>query len=201
VPTPGPESDEDKYYFGYDISRYWFESLGRIFAFGSAEIEHRALKILRNEWGVFGQGGWKEDPRNHCRLYGDYESHHSHGSYPHAENLAFYHSYHSMMMVAGELIDTAQRHQDREYSDELEEWIARHQLTRSDGLWLADRRDPKPTEVPEWKSGKETDDWQFSVTKDELLSAFVCACECEARSLTNACTSDNFKSTRLSDSL
>jgi len=173
VPTPGPESDEDKYYFGYDISRYWFESLGRMFAFGSKEIEHRALKILRDDWGVFGQGGWKEDPRNHRRLYGDYESRHSHGSYPQAEDLAFYHSYHSMMMVAGDLIDTAQRYQRREDSDELEEWINRHQLTRSDGLWLADRRDPKPTEVPKWKSEKETDDWRFSVTKDEMLSAFV----------------------------
>jgi hypothetical protein len=78
-----------------------------------------------------------------------------------------------MMIVAGDLIDTAQRHQHREDPDELKEWIDRHQLTRSDGLWLADRRDPKPTEVPEWKSKKETDDWQFSVTKDELLSAFV----------------------------
>jgi hypothetical protein len=50
VPTPGPESDDDKYYFGYDISRYWFESLGRMFAFGSAEIEHRALKVLCDEF-------------------------------------------------------------------------------------------------------------------------------------------------------
>ena len=173
VPTPGPEPDEDKYYFGYDISRYWFESLGRMFAFGSAEIEHRALKILRDEWGVFGKGGWNEDPRHHRRLYGDNGTRHSHGSYPRTEDLSFYHSYHSMMMVAGDLIDTAQRHQCREYSDELKEWIDRHQLTRSDGLWLADRRDPKPTEVPEWKSEKETDDWQFSVTKDKLLSAFV----------------------------
>ena len=173
VPTPGPESEEDEFYFGYDISRYWFESLGRMFTFGSAEIEHRALKVLRDEWDVFGRGGWSGDPRHQRKLYGDHESGHSHGSYPNAEDLSFYHSYHSMMIVAGDLIDTVQRHQCREDLDELEEWINRHQLTRSDGLWLADRRDPKPTEVPKWKSEKEADDWQFSVTKDELLSKFV----------------------------
>ncbi len=175
VPTPGPESEEDKYYFGYDISRYWFESLGRMFAFGPAEIEHRALKILRDEWGVFGRGGWNGDPRHKRKLYGDHEANHSHGSYPNAEDLSFYHSYHSMMMVAGDLIDTAQRYQYREDTDELEEWIGRHQPTRSDGLWLADRRDPKPTETPVWKYEKETNNWQYSVTKDELSSAFIFA--------------------------
>ena len=177
VSTSGSGSDENRFYFGYDISRYWFESLGRMFAFGATEIEHRALKILRNEWGVHGQGGWNEDPRHRRRLYGDDGTNHSHGSYPSSEDLSFYHSYHSMMVVAGELIDTARRHQSKEYTDELEEWIGRHQLTRPDGLWLADRRDPKPPEAPQWKSEKksekETDDWQFSITKDYLLRAFV----------------------------
>ena len=172
VVTPGPNSEEDKYYFGYDISHYWFESLGRIFSFGSAEIENRALKIIRDDFGVFGQGGWNGDPRHHRKLYGDRETYHSHGSYPRGEDLSFYYSYHSKMMVAGELIDTVQRHQDKDYSDELEEWIARHSLTRTDGLWLADRRDPDPIEVPRWKSEEVSDTWCFSVTKDDLLDAF-----------------------------
>ncbi|SFI44448.1 hypothetical protein [Nitrosomonas sp. Nm34] len=149
VPTPRPSSDEEKYYFGYDISRYWFESLGRIFAFGPAEIESRALKIVRDEFGVFGQGGWSGDPRHHRRLYGDRETQHSHGSYPRVEDLSFYHSYHSMMMVAGELIDTVQRHQHSDYSDELEEWITRHSLTRTDGLWLADRATQTLSKFPD----------------------------------------------------
>ncbi len=172
VVTPGPNSEEDKYYFEYDISRYWFESLGRIFSFGSAEIENRALRIIHDDFGVFGQGGWNSDPRHHRKLYGDHETYHSHGSYPRGEDLSFYHSYHSMMMVAGELIDTVQRHQNKDYSDELEEWIARHSLTRADGLWLADRRDPDPIEVPKWKSEEVSDTWCFSVTKDDLLDAF-----------------------------
>lgn len=39
------------------------------------------------------------------------------------------------------------------------------------GLWLADRRDPVPTEAPNWKSQKEDETWRFSVTKNDLLSA------------------------------
>ena len=171
--TPRPNIEEGKYYFDYDISGYWFEALGRIFAFSSAEIKHRALQVLHNDWDVCGQGGLKIDPRHDLRLYGDYETYHSDGFYPQAEDLSFYHSYHSMMMVTGDLIDTAQRHQQRGFQDELEGWIGRHHLTRPDGLWLADRRDPNPIEVPEWKSEKETENWQFSVTKDELLKSFV----------------------------
>ena len=172
VVTPGPTSEEEKFYFGYDISRYWFGSLGKIFSFGSSEIENRALRIIRDDFGVFGQGGWNGDPRHHRRLYGDGETYHSHGSYPRVEDLSFYHSYHSMMTVAGELIDTVQRNQDSNYSDELEEWIARHSLTRADDLWLADRRDPDPLEVPRWKLEEVSDTWCFSVTKDDLLDAF-----------------------------
>lgn len=169
VVTPGPTSEEEKFYFGYDISRYWFESLGKIFSFGSPEIENRALRIIRDDFGVFGQGGWNGDPRHHRRLYGDRETYRSHSSYPQVEDLSFYHAYHSMMMVAGELIDTVQRHQDSDYSDELEEWIARHSLTRADDLWLADRRDPDPLEVPRWKLEEVSDTWCISVTKSDLL--------------------------------
>ncbi len=170
VETPGPKSDENKCYFRRDISEYWFKPLGQMFAFGTDEIEHR-VNIIQDEFHVFEQDGRNDDPRHKRRLYGESELGHSHGSYPCSEDLSFYHSYHAMMMVAGKLIDTARRYQYKEYPDELEEWIDRHQLTRADGLWLADRRDPKPTEVPKWKSDKEIDNWCSSVTKDRLLDA------------------------------
>lgn len=169
VVTLGPTSDEEKYYFGHDISSYWFESLGKIFSFGPAEIENRALKVISDKLEGGGQGRMNGDLRHHRKLYGDRGTRHSHGSYPHAEDLSFYHSYHSMMMVAGDLIDTVQRHQDSNYSDELEEWISRHDLTRTDGLWLADRRDPDPLEVPGWKAEEVSETWPFSVTKSDLL--------------------------------
>ena len=173
VLTPEPISEDDKYYFGYDMSRYWFESLGRIFSFEAKEIENRACKLLRDEWDVFGKGNWRADPRHKRGLYGERETYHSHGSYPQAEDLSFYHSYHSMMSVAGELIDTATRYQESDYDDEFEEWINRHQITRDDGFWLADRRDPKQTEEASWKSAEEDDEWRYSVRKDDLIHALA----------------------------
>ena len=171
VPTTEPDSEEDKFYFSYDMSRYWFESLGRIFSFGPKEIENRAYRLLRDEWDVSGKGRRNADPRHERRLYRERETYHSHGSYPQAEDQSFYHSYHAMMTVAGELIDTAKRYQHTNEGDELEEWINRHQLTRQDGFWLADRRDPKPNHEASWKSTEEQDDWRYSVHKDDLLNA------------------------------
>ena len=165
VVTPSTDNEDDKYYFGYDISDYWFKSLGRVFGFATAEIENRALRIIRDEFGVPGKGGWQIDSRHHRDLYGKTATRHSHGIYPKVEDLAFYHAYNSMMIVAGELIDTEQRHQGQgnDDYDELDEWIAKHSLTRSDSLWLADRRDPDPLEVPRWKFEEVSDIWNFSV--------------------------------------
>ncbi len=170
TPPEDAIEENDKYYFGHDISQYWFESLGRIFSFGSGEVEKRALKIIREEWKLEGRGGWAQDARAQRDIFRDRETSHSHGSYPKTEDLSFYHSYNSMMIVAGQLIDTVQRHQspgNLEY-DELEEWLNRHGLSRTDGLWLADRRDPNPLETRSWKGDEETDDWPFTVQKSEL---------------------------------
>lgn len=171
VPSSVSDSEDDKFYFSYDMSRYWFESLGRVFSFGPEEIEIRACKFLRDELGVLGHGGWKADARYKRDLYQERETSFSHGSYPLSDDLSFYHSYHAMMMAAGEMIDTAVRYQGADEDDELVEWINRHQLTRRDGLWLADRRDPKPTDDYSWKSTEIEDYWRYSVIKDDLFNA------------------------------
>ena len=163
--------DDKNYHFGYDVSRYWFESLGRIFSFPITEIERRARKVIKGDSNIKLKNGWIEDCRAQRGLYKDNETFHSQGQYPRTENLNFYHSYHSMMIVAGELIDSEQQHQDPEYPNELEEWLVRHRLTRSDGLWLADRRDLKPPEFSAWKSAEVSDEWPFSVLRSDLEAA------------------------------
>ena len=168
----GPEIEEvctkDRYFFNYDISRYWFESLGKIFSYSTLEIKKRVLRVICEDWDLKEKCNWIEDPRAKRDIYRG-STLHSHGSYPKTESLDFYYSYHSMMVVAGDLIDTVQPHQDPDYSNEVENWIQRHWLTRTDGKWLADRRDSKPSEWPDWKDSEETDEWSFSVTKSDLL--------------------------------
>ncbi len=162
--------DNDRYYFGLDMPQYWFSPLGRVFGLSSSEVERRTLKVIRQSWNLASRGAWAEDPRGKLGIYQGMNTHHSHGSYPRTESLSFYHAYHAMMLVAGELIDTEPTLEQPSYYDRLEDWLQRHWITRGDGKWLADRRDPKPPAWPEWKDTKETDDWPFSVSKDDLLS-------------------------------
>ena len=159
---------KDRYFFDYDISPYWFESLGKIFSYSTVEIKKRVLRVICEEWDLKEKCNWIEDPRAKRDIYRG-SALHSHGSYPKTESLEFYYSYHSMMVVAGDLIDTVQPHQDPDCSNEVENWIQKHWLTRTDGKWLADRRDSKPNEWLDWKDTEETDEWSFSVTKSDLL--------------------------------
>ncbi|RYG89901.1 ATP-binding protein [Loktanella sp. IMCC34160] len=162
-------SEDDRYYFGIDLPQYWFSPLGRVFGISQNEIERRVLGVIRNKWSSADTGAWVEDPRGKRGHYRDMNAHHSHGSYPRVESLSFYRAYHAMMEVAGTLIDEVPALENPDYYDRLEDWIERHWITRSDGNWLADRRDPKPPYWPDWKDTEETDEWPTSVSKNDLL--------------------------------
>ncbi|MCY4287829.1 MAG: hypothetical protein OXC63_04490 [Aestuariivita sp.] len=165
-----PLNEDDRYYFGFDLPKYWFSPLGQVFGISQKEIERRVLSVIRNKWKSAATGAWIEYPRGKRGYFCDMKTHHSHGSYPRVESLSFYHAYHAMMEVAGTLIDEVPMLENVDYDDRLEDWIQRHWITRSDGNWLADRRDPKPPSWPNWKDTEETDEWPTSVSKNVLLS-------------------------------
>ncbi len=162
-------SGAKRFSFGYDISRYWYEDLGECFAKNSPDIEHEAEKVIWDDWGLSENGYWDRDERHRRDLYHDRETWHSHGSYPSTDDLSFYLSYYAMMTVAGKLLATVPRHQDPDDPyDEFEAWLGRHLLSRQDGYWLADRRDPAPLEWPSWKDEKQEDDWRWSVGRSDF---------------------------------
>ena len=159
-------SGTKRFSFGYDISRYWFESLGKCFAKNSSDIEREAEKVICDDWGLSENGYWDRDERHRRDLFHDGETRHSHGSYPSTDALSFYLSYHAMMTVAGKLLATVPRHQDpNDPNNEFEGWLGRHLLSRQDGYWLADRRDLAPFEWPSWKDEKQEDDWRWSACR------------------------------------
>ena len=164
-----PLNEDDRYYFGHDLPQYWFDPLAGVFGISQKEIERCVLSVIRNKWKSATTGAWVEDPRGKRGHYEGMKTHHSHGCYPQVESLSFYHAYHAMMEVAGALIDEVPVLENPDYYDQLEDWIQRHWITRSDGNWLADRRDPKPPFWPDWKDTEETDEWPTSVSKDVLL--------------------------------
>jgi hypothetical protein len=55
-----------------------------------------------------------------------------------------------MMIVAGRLLASSPTHRISEFGSEdgFAGWIDRHDLSRNDGRWLWDRRDPAPLERP-----------------------------------------------------
>ena len=166
--SPSQEWDTGgkRFSFGYDMSRYWFGRLGEYFGRDSADIKSEAEKVICDDWQLSENGYWDGDERNRRDLFRDDETRHSHGSYPSTDDLSFYLSYHAMMTVAGKLLATIPLHQDPAYPYiEFEEWLRGHLLSRQDGYWLADRRDPAPLEWPSWKNEKQEDDWRWSVCR------------------------------------
>ena len=162
------DRDEDRFYFGIDIGPYWFDPLGRCFGKSQVEIERQAKRVVREEWQYRGTIRWDEDERARRNIFKDGETSHSHGSYPAVDDLRFYLSYHAMMVVAGELLATTPGHFDTDGLDNFNNWLSRHDLSRADSNWLADRRDPGPFEWPRWKDEKETDDWRWSLWRDDF---------------------------------
>ena len=98
-------SGTKRFNFGYDMSRYWFENLGRCFAKSSSDIEVKAEKVICDDWSLSENGYWNSDERNRRDIFQDRETWHSHGSYPRTDDLSFYLSYHAMMIVAGKLLE------------------------------------------------------------------------------------------------
>lgn len=166
--------DEDRFYFGLDTGRYWYEPLARVFALSSGEIKREALRVIRDELNFDGKDPAQEDPRAVRRIYDYPETYASHGSYPDTDDLQFYLSYHAMMIVAGRLLAQKPTHRDPEdEQNEFAEWLSRHDVTRKDGRWLADRRDPAPLGPLAWCEREKTDPQYGIVTLADFEQALT----------------------------
>lgn len=165
--------DDDRFYFGIDIGPYWYAPLGRVFAVSQDEIESEALTIIRNAFRSKASGRWDDDERSKLRLYEENHTHHSHGSYPRADTLHFYHAYHAMMIVAGNLLASTPTFCDSQYGeeDQFADWLELHDLSRGDGRWIWDRRDPEPLERYSWQDRKKDDDEGHRITADDFTEA------------------------------
>ncbi|TBF92090.1 AVAST type 3 anti-phage nuclease/ATPase Avs3a [Rhizobium leguminosarum] len=153
-------NDDDSFYFSLDIGPYWYAPLGRVFALSQRQIEAEALAVIRGKLKFAGRGRWDEDERSRRKLYQEDHTYHSHGSYPRVDSLSFYQAYHAMLIVAGRNLASRPVHCDSDYgvSDEFADWLERHDLSRQDGRWLWDRRDPKPLELLSWLDCDKTDE-------------------------------------------
>ena len=63
---------KQRYYFGIDITPYWFGPLGRTFGLSEKSIERRVKHVLRKDMSWHG-GGWKSDARHTRRIFDEGE--------------------------------------------------------------------------------------------------------------------------------
>ena len=156
-------SDDDKYYFGIDIGPYWFAPMGRAFGITESAVRKRALRVIREKLGGRG-GGWRNDARISRRIFENDDTSHRHASLPPTDDLVAYQSYHAMMITAGALLKQRPvRHRSNEGVDEFEKWLRDYLLTREDGCWLADRRDPRIIVNHQQEEEQKDASWRYSI--------------------------------------
>lgn len=160
--------DDERYFFGIDIGPHWFAPLGRVFGLNQQSIEQRARAVLRGRISL-GPRRRVDDQRYTRGLFRGRETSHSHGSMPGVEDCVVYQSYHSMMFIAGQLLETkpVRRCADEE-EDPFDEWLRGQLLTRSDDRWLADRRDPEIVRAASSSSDRSDATWCWQVDRQYL---------------------------------
>ncbi|GAA4910476.1 hypothetical protein GCM10023313_12030 [Mucilaginibacter defluvii] len=174
-PIPKTDDDGDSeeafgYYFGYDFSRYWLGDLGRYFGLTQKQMVDLSGHVVVNEWGTTSYR-FDADPRAELwnKYREDYSVGHSHGSYPRDDNHNFYISYHAMMVVVSRLLSLSQATPAEDGSvKSLSGWLAKHSITRRDGYWIADWKDPLPLKRPVWPE-KDHRVWQSTINAGEMV--------------------------------
>lgn len=163
-----PPDAEPRFLLGYDFKKHWPDSLARNFAVPATEIESMIGDVIWDDWQLQENGHWDRDERGKRRHF-ERRGGYSYGDDERCSNLSNYLSYHAIMTVAGKLLKTTPTHKDPDDAEEgFANWLRGHALTRSDGAWLADRRDvlPRLAAVDDLPFTEE--EWSTSVRRDHF---------------------------------
>jgi hypothetical protein len=88
---------------------------------------------------------------------------------PRVEDCLVYSSYHAMMFVAGQLLETKPvRRRADEKEDPFDDWLKGQLLTRGDDRWLADRRDPEILKADPQSRAQSDASWCWQVDRQYL---------------------------------
>ena len=163
------------FHFDFEFNRYWFNSLGDVFGVSVKQVEELAREVVVQEWRIDIDDQFIQDPRkNLYRYHHTKETWHSHSSYPKTDDYSFYLSYHAMLAVAAKLVQSVPvLHRNDWSDDEWTDWLHQHNLTRFDGRWLADRRDPLPLERRSWIGREKSEDWRWDIAPKDLLEGLL----------------------------
>ncbi|MCS4297720.1 MULTISPECIES: hypothetical protein [Acinetobacter] len=150
--------------FGIDFGPYWLDPLGAMFGLHPTHIYFEMTQTLKNEIGFKEKLLGLNDMRHKMENYDWKQTSHDHGASPKVEDLAFYLSYHAMMITADKLLQTRPLLESEYSSREFDDWIKRYDLSSLEPYWLSDFRDPCPRITTEWpKDDRENRvNWSYS---------------------------------------
>ncbi|OYX85552.1 MAG: hypothetical protein B7Y83_04280 [Flavobacteriales bacterium 32-34-25] len=165
---------KDDFYFGFDFDSYWFKPLGDVFGVSGKQVEDLAAIVVEEKWGNI-EGGYNKDPR--VALWNSSSDQSTHGyksSYPRTDRLDFYISYHSIMIVAAQLLEKMPTVVRKNWTDDTwDEWLSSHLLTDKNGKWLSDFRDSVPTTSPSWVKSNYKEDKQLLIADNEFIESLI----------------------------
>ncbi|MFU8875464.1 hypothetical protein [Micromonospora sp. SL4-19] len=162
---------EGAYRFHFDFEEHWIEPLARCFAMDPAEAVRMVSDVITTLWGLDVREGRVEDLRQSRGLFDRQKTFYHKYDTPIVHDLDFYLSFHALMTVAGQLIDTRPARDDPDSFDSFPDWLQRFRPTRPDGRWLADRRDPVPADRSTLSDAAYRDGaWTQPVTSEDLTA-------------------------------
>jgi hypothetical protein len=164
------EKSTATYAFDYDFRGDWVNPLATCFGLDPQEIEDRISSLIVSEWGGRFLGRHEEDVRWTTKVFRQGQTLSHYRDTPRIHDLDRYLTFHALMRVSNELACSLPPYRDPEsLQDDFCLWRERFALTRQDGRWLSDRRDPTPLDQNLLDSSpfdKET--WRWSVTADQF---------------------------------
>ncbi|CCG41140.1 P-loop NTPase family protein [Magnetospirillum molischianum] len=175
-----PVASDQTHYTGYDLRRgqgrslmpyefdgNWIAPLGNAFGIHPDDVSERVEKWICERWGISLPDHYFEPRSGKERRHGiGREQLSTFDSY------RFYVCWHALLCAAGELVQQlppALRYEENGWKD----WIRRVDLTRGDGRWLSDRRDPVPLNLcPEMGevgyNPEKREIWAYSIGAADL---------------------------------
>ncbi|PHR81104.1 MAG: hypothetical protein COA59_16630 [Colwellia sp.] len=163
-------------WFAHDFDRYWFAPLGRVFGVSSSQVQDLAKNILSNLWGMELKSSHLKDSR--AELWrgrrNSRDTSHSHSSYPNIDDYSFYISYHLLLEVASQLLESMPVIHDEDYDVNCwEEWLNRHLILNKDHLLLSELRDAIPVRKSDWINEEYNKDWLWQISETDFIEHLI----------------------------
>ncbi len=181
VSLPLTQASVPDIHLGWDFDEYWFKGLAGLFDVDKGDTIDLGKIVATRDINVSETADYQSDGRRelwNSGSYGHWATSHDHGSYPRVDDYPFYYSYHAFFSAAAQLLKSLPVVRRtggywEDHADPWHEWFSRHLLTRCDGRWLADRRDPTPLTRRDWVTERERKDWLWNVRAEDFFDCIT----------------------------